>query len=205
VAVERINYLIVGLGNPGKSYANTLHNIGFEVNKALAKKYEADFKENKKLNGLIARSARKEKNLFLFLPLTFMNDSGSAVRACKDYYKIEVNNLLVLVDDVDIDFGEYRMRKSGRSGGHNGLKSIEEYLGTQNYSRLRIGVGQKPNKEMALSSFVLGKFTSAQKKMIPSIIEDAINGIELWMDEGIEQAMNVLNIKKKKIGEEIKE
>ncbi|OGN61823.1 MAG: aminoacyl-tRNA hydrolase [Chlamydiae bacterium RIFCSPHIGHO2_12_FULL_27_8] len=193
------NFLIVGLGNPGILYENTRHNIGFKVVKALGKKYNLEFKKDKKLNSKIAFGKILNKEVLLLLPLTYMNNSGQAVRNCLDYYKVDIKNILVVVDDTEISFEEFRLKKDSSSGGHNGLKSIEHFLKTNSYKRLRIGVGRSG---VELSKFVLQRFSKDEKPKLKNIIEKSIEIIEGFLTEGFEKTSNIGNIKLNKFKEE---
>lgn len=183
--------LIVGLGNPGKKYANTRHNIGFMVVDELARIKNILFKKEAKFKGEIAKAAAEE--IFVLKPLTYMNLSGESVRAVTDYYQIPLENILVVSDDFALPFGELRLRPGGSSGGQNGLKSIEEELQTNQYPRLRFGIGS-PNGQPA-EDYVLEAFTKAEEKALTEIIERAVNAIETWLTLGIEKAMMTVNRK----------
>ena len=189
------NILIVGLGNIGKSYEKTRHNIGFEVVKTIAKKNDFSFKEKKGLKGCIAKGKIGDVEYIFLMPTTFMNESGESVRLCKDYFKIDLKNILIVVDDISIPFGEYRLKKEGSSGGHNGLKSIEKHLHSKNYARLRIGIGDR--KVGHLVTHVLGKFSKDEKANLLPIIEKALYFIEKWQTVGVEKIMTQANIIKK--------
>ena len=193
--MERNKYLIIGLGNIGKSYEKTRHNIGFEVVKAFAKKNDFSFKESKKLKGYIARGQVDNDDFILLMPTTFMNESGIAARLVKDYYKISLDNILVIVDDVAIPLGEFRLKKDSTSGGHNGLKSIESHFKSAEYARLRIGVGDK--KRASLVAHVLGDFSKSEKDKINEVIEKAIEFILSWHNQGLDKTMMKSNIRKK--------
>jgi len=186
------NMLIIGLGNPGLLYQNTRHNIGFKVVKALAKKYKLEFKKDKKLNSKLASGKILNNDVLLLLPQTYMNLSGEAVKKCIDYYKIPIENILVVVDDVDISFEEFKLKKDSSSGGHNGLKSIENLLKTKSYKRLRIGVGKS---DIDLAKFVLQRFTKDEKSKLKSINDRAIEIIEIFLEKGFDLALNKANIK----------
>ncbi len=189
------NYLIAGLGNPGILYSKTRHNIGFQVVKAFADKYEMSFKKNSKLQGYVANSVIDEKSIYLLMPSTYMNNSGIAVRLCKNFYKIDIPKILIVVDDVEIPFGEFRIKKDSGSGGHNGLKSIEENLKSKEYIRLRVGVGKEERK--CLKSYVLNRFSKVEKKQLDEIINQAVDIIEIWIKDGLEKAANIANVRKK--------
>jgi PTH1 family peptidyl-tRNA hydrolase len=185
--------LIAGLGNIGDEYKKTRHNIGFEVILELAKKEKWKFKEKKKLKGEVAEGNIDEKKVYLLKPKTYMNRSGESVKASVLFFKIEIENILVIVDDVNIPFGEFRLKKDSGSGGHKGLENIEEHLG-KGYTRLRIGIGRKNVKN--LSSYVLRRFTKEENKRLKKIIKEAMEIIYLWLMQGLEVAMNMANVRK---------
>jgi PTH1 family peptidyl-tRNA hydrolase len=186
-------YLIVGLGNPGSKYEKTRHNLGFIVVEAFAKKHGFSFKRGWRLNGKIAVGTVEEEKIYLLLPTTYMNLSGSAVRKAVNFYKLPLSQLLVVVDDVYIKVGAMRIRSSGTPGGHNGLKNIDASLGTQDYPRLRVGIGPEEGgllngREMALEDYVLGEFTPSEQTLLPLVAEKSISVIECWLSQGIEAA-----------------
>lgn len=179
-------YLIVGLGNPGKSYEKTRHNIGFQIVKAFAKKHSITFRASlSQVKGSLGMGVFGEKKIFLLLPLTYMNQSGQSVRQCLDYYKID--DLIVITDDIALVLGRIRMRLKGSSGGHNGLKDVEAKLKTQEYKRLRVGVGDRNSGDLA--DYVLGRFTEEEQKQLPEIITRCVCVLETWLLEGEEVAM----------------
>lgn len=184
-------FLIVGLGNPGSAYENTRHNIGFSILEQLAKKNGWAFKDASRLQGRIAQGVINGRKVLLLLPMTYMNSSGESVRLCMDYFKVLKNNIMVVSDDISISFGTLRLKPSGSSGGHNGLKSIESHLGTQIYPRLRVGVGDRTHG--ALADFVLSRFSESEMQQIPQIIERSANALEVWVKEGIVKAMQQAN------------
>ena len=183
--------LIVGLGNPGKSYSRTRHNIGFSVVKKLASKRGFEFKKQLKFKGWIAEGKMGDDSVVLLMPLTFMNLSGEAVALVMHYFQIELPRLMVVTDDVALPMGQLRIRINSGSGGHNGLKSIEESLQTNRYARLRIGVGDRGNGE--LTEHVLGKFSAEEETLLPDVLERAVQAVEIWLDKGITSAMNFAN------------
>ncbi|MEI6242139.1 MAG: aminoacyl-tRNA hydrolase [Chlamydiota bacterium] len=187
------NYLIVGLGNPGKEYEKTRHNVGFMVLDALCAHYQMEFRLKEKVQGWVATKEINGKRVFLLKPKTYMNLSGESVRSAVDFWKIGISNLLVVADDAEILFEEFRLKRDSGSGGHNGLKSIESSLGTNAYARLRVGIG----KNQDLSDHVLTPFTEEESKKLREILEKARGIIELWMFEGIYKAMNCANIRAK--------
>jgi PTH1 family peptidyl-tRNA hydrolase len=199
---EQDHYLIIGLGNPGSAYDKTRHNVGFNIVKAYANKWGLGFKAVSSLNGELAQGRIKERKVLLFLPTTFMNLSGEAVRRCVDYYRVKLDQLIVVTDDVALPLASLRIRSMGSSGGHNGLKSIEEHLGTQHYARLRVGVGQPIQEE--LSDFVLAPFTLEESGKIGAAQLEALKVLDVWVDEGIAKAMQLANqkiLKEKPVGE----
>ncbi len=185
------DYLIVGLGNPGTKYEKTRHNLGFLVLEELAKKWNVSFKRGWRLQGQLASGVVGEKKVHLLMPTTYMNLSGSAVVKAINYYKIELKDLLVVVDDVYVKFGTMRFRDEGSSGGHNGLKSIAGSIGTQKYARLRMGIGPKEGKElsngaqMPLEDYVLANFTASEMQELPQFVEQGASFAEKWLSGNI--------------------
>lgn len=185
---EQKSYLIVGLGNPGLAYEKTRHNLGFMVVKALADKLGWTFKKTSSLKGELAHGHWKDRHLYLLLPTTYMNLSGEAAKAALDYYKLSASeNFLVIVDDVYLPLGGMRLRIQGSAGGHNGLKNIEQQLGTNQYPRLRLGVGSE-DRFQGLHDYVLGRFTENERLELPKIIEKAMEVIMCWILEGAQAA-----------------
>jgi len=190
-------YLIAGLGNFEKRYDHTRHNIGFEAVKELARKHGATFSEKPKVKGLIASFSFDGGKAYLLMPLTYMNDSGISIRLAIEFYNIPLENVLIIVDDIDTEFGKTRMRISSGTGGHNGLKSIEQHLHTKDYARLRVGIGDR--KKGDLSSYVLGKFSEEEKLSLPSIIKKASTCAEIFIDKGLTEAMSMANVNDVKV------
>ena len=185
-------YLIVGLGNPGKEYENTRHNIGFDVIETLAGQEKIDILE-KKHKGLIGKGYIGREKVILAKPCTYMNLSGECVREILDYYKIdEKKNLIVISDDISLPPGQIRMRKKGSAGGHNGLKNIIAHLGHDEFMRIKMGVGEKP-QGFDLADYVLGHFTSMERKIMDEAAGQAADAIRVIMQDGIEKAMNRFN------------
>lgn len=182
--------LIVGLGNPEAKYLDTRHNIGFMVVDACANLWGLSWQEEKRFQGLITQGG---KGIRLLKPLTYMNRSGQSVRAVYDWYKLSVDDVLVVYDDLDLAVGRLRLRKSGSAGGHNGMKSIIAHLGGQDFPRLRLGIGKSELSGTNTVSHVLGKFTPEEKPLIKSAIKLAVEAIEVSLEKGIEQAMNQYN------------
>jgi PTH1 family peptidyl-tRNA hydrolase len=185
--------LIVGLGNPEPKYDNTRHNIGFAVVDELAKVWQMPLKENKRFQGLFSEGVSQGgQKVRLLKPLTYMNRSGQAVRAVTDWYKVEPRSVLVIYDDMDLPVGRLRMRLTGSAGGHNGMKSIIAHLGSQEFPRLRLGIG-KSDGEKSTINHVLGKFAPEEFKVMDEILYISLKAIELGLKEGIEQSMNRYN------------
>jgi len=190
-------YIIVGLGNPGMEYANTRHNAGFNTIGALADKYSVatDYVKHRAVCGKGIIEANK---VLLAMPQTYMNLSGESIRQLVDYYKIDVENeLIVIYDDIYLDPGQLRIRKSGSAGGHNGMKNIITHLGTDKFPRVRIGVGKKP-QEYDLKDYVLGHFTGEDAKTMSEAYKRAGEAVVTIMNDGIDAAMNKFNASAKK-------
>ncbi len=187
-------YIIVGLGNPGREYSNTRHNIGWEVIDALAAEHGIDVLE-KKHKAIIGKGVIAGQKCILVKPQTYMNLSGESVRQVLDYYKAdEEQELIVISDDVSLDVGQIRIRKKGSAGGHNGLKSIIGHLGHDVFQRVKMGVGEKP-KGFDLADWVLGHYNTADRKSMDEAVKRAVQAIELMLTEGPDVAMNRYNRK----------
>jgi PTH1 family peptidyl-tRNA hydrolase len=184
-------YLIVGLGNPGARYEGTRHNVGFRCVEAIAQKYNLTFSKTEH-KSLTASGIIRNKRVLLAKPLTFMNLSGDAVQPLAHFYKIPVERLLVACDDLDIPFGTLRIRKSGSSGGQNGIRHIIERFGTQNIHRVRIGIGRPPGK-MNPADYVLSTFKGDDVITALTLIDRAALAAETWLTDGIEAAMTQFN------------
>lgn len=187
-----MKYLIVGLGNIGAEYASTRHNIGFKILDALAEASNISFKTER--YGDVAEMRLKNKQLVLLKPSTYMNLSGNAVRYWKEKEKIELENILVLVDDLALPFGAIRIKPSGSDAGHNGLKNIAEMLGTQAYPRLRFGIGNNFPRGCQID-YVLGNFTLDERQKLPLRIDVAIDAIKEFVLAGLQKAMCDFNNK----------
>ena len=183
-------FLIVGLGNPGAEYAKTRHNAGFALVEKLAAKWKCDWMNEKKFRARIAKADCDGKKILFCEPQTFMNLSGEPVGALKDFYQLPLKQILVAVDDADLPFGEIRLRKSGSSGGHHGLESIEQHLASREFARLRIGIGRKDGSR-EITNYVLGKFDSVENELLKKVLERASDQIEIWLESGIEKAMQL--------------
>src|SRR5215469_10570818 len=185
-------YLIVGLGNPGAEYARTRHNIGFQVTDRLAVRWRISWALEKKFNARVARVERGERRVLLCQPQTFMNSSGEAVGAVAKFYDILLSQVLVSVDDADLPLGEIRLRPSGSSGGHHGLESIEQHLGTRDYARQRVGIGRQ-NGARQITGHVLGRFSSTEAALMDNVLIVASDQVETWLEAGIQKAMSQFN------------
>jgi peptidyl-tRNA hydrolase, PTH1 family len=186
---------IVGLGNPGPQYARNRHNIGFQVVELFAGRHGIDLPKMQHKarlgDGWVQKQGLREKVL-LVKPLTFMNKSGEAVAPLARYYDIEPQDILVIVDDLDLVSGQLRLRPSGSSGGQNGLKSIIQHLGTQEFARLRVGIGRPPGR-MDAADYVLQNFSQQEEEIFGPLRETIADAVEMWIFEGIEAAMNNYN------------
>ena len=187
-------YIIVGLGNPDRQYQNTRHNIGFDVVDAIAEKYDIAMGERKH-KAVIGKGFIAGQKVVLVKPQTYMNLSGESIRAVIDFYKVdEKNELIVISDDVSLDVGRIRIRKKGSAGGHNGLKNIILHLGHDEFMRVRMGVGEKPQGR-DLADYVLGHFTKEEREVIDESIRNAAAAIEIMVTQGPDAAMNLYNKK----------
>ncbi|MDP2939617.1 MAG: aminoacyl-tRNA hydrolase [Candidatus Omnitrophota bacterium] len=184
--------LIVGLGNPGKDYEKSRHNLGFRVVSELAKGFKLRFKKSEVLQSLILQAKIKNENVLLCLPLVFMNNSGEAVKKIIARKKINFKDLLIVLDDVNLQSGSLRIRAAGSSGGHNGLNSIIESLGATQFSRLRLGIGiTKRNPD--LTDFVLASFSKEEERSLLPVIKKAKDCILSWIKQGVIKTMNEFN------------
>ena len=183
--------LVVGLGNPGKKYDGTRHNVGFAVIDALAAGPDVGRFQDRFDSELAEWFEGGEKTL-LMKPQTFMNLSGRAVRQALDFYQLETKDVLIVCDDMALPLGKLRFRARGTHGGHNGLRDIQQHLGTTDYPRLRLGVGD-PGEERDAVGHVLGKFRPSEKPAIEEAVGAAVQGVVLWVRQGIEKCMNQYN------------
>ncbi len=185
-------YLIVGLGNPGADYARTRHNAGFLVAERLAERWRARWNYENKFNARLARTERGSRRVLLCEPQTYMNASGEAVGAVAAFYQIPLAGLVIVVDDADLALGEIRLRPGGSSGGHHGLESVEQHLGTRDYARLRIGIGRQAGAR-EITGYVLGRFNSTEAAQADKVLTAAADQVETWLDAGIQKAMSQFN------------
>lgn len=187
-------FIIVGLGNPTDEYKGTRHNVGFEVIDTLADKYNIAVTERKS-RAFVGKGMIAGQKVILVKPQTYMNLSGESVRGIVDYYKIDIETeLLIIFDDISLDVGQIRIRKKGSAGGHNGVKNIIQHLGSNEFRRIKVGVGEKP-KEYDLVDYVLGHFSKAEKEIMAEGYQHAIEATELILQDEIEMAMNQYNKK----------
>ena len=188
---------LIGLGNPGKKYSKNRHNIGFLVLEDLSKKYNSNFSLKDKFKSFYSEFKINNCTYRLFLPNTFMNSSGDAVQAIVDWYKIDMNQIFIIVDDKDLPLGKIRYRKKGSSGGHNGLKSIIEKIKTNNFNRIRIGIGSpqslKGEKNLNTISHVLGNISLEEKSILDKVYEKVIECLEQLNTKEEKFIMNELN------------
>lgn len=194
-------YIIAGLGNPERKYENTRHNIGFDVIDALSEKYSIEVKE-RGFKALYGKGIIEGQKVILVKPQTYMNLSGESLRQITDFFKTDVQEeLIVISDDIALEAGTVRIRKKGSAGGHNGLKNIILNLGTEEFKRIRMGVGEKP-AEWDLIDYVLGHFSKEERSLMDEGVNDAVKAIGVILTEGPDKAMNLFNKKKKAEGDE---
>jgi PTH1 family peptidyl-tRNA hydrolase len=192
---------MVGLGNPGDKYAGTRHNIGFEVVDRLSKVWAIPLKQERRFQGEYgAGFGPTRQKVYLLKPLTYMNRSGQSMRAVMDWLKLEPSQVLVVYDDMDLPVGRLRLRLSGSAGGHNGMKSAIAHLGTQDFCRLRIGIGASDragsragDSDKAVVSHVLGNFSKAERSTLDAVVDQAVRTLEKALTDGVEKAMSLYN------------
>ena len=188
-------YIIAGLGNPTREYEKTRHNVGFDTIDVLADKLNTSVDE-KKFKGLYGRGIIAGEKVILLKPQTFMNLSGESIREAADFYKIDPEEIIVIYDDISLEPGQLRIRLKGSAGGHNGIKNIIAHLGTQEFPRIKVGVGAKPPK-MDLADYVLSRFGAEEQKVMDEAFQEAAEAAVMMMTTGAERAMNHYNAKKK--------
>lgn len=186
------SWLLVCLGNPGDKYENTRHNVGYMVADEVAERQRAPIQKLKfkALTNLLTISGEK---VLVMKPITYMNLSGEAVRQAVDFYKVAPDHVLVVSDDTALPVGKLRIRKGGSAGGHNGLKNIIQHLGTDQFPRVRVGVGEKPHPDYDMADWVLGKFQGEDKKAIDAAVKRAADAIECILSDGLDKGMNRFN------------
>lgn len=183
--------LIVGLGNIGTKYTFTRHNVGFMLADSIALNNNLSFRENSRLKCLMTNLRNSSEDYLIIKPTTFMNLSGESVRAVMDYYKIPKEDVLIIYDDLSLNLGKIRFRANGSDGGHNGIKSVIQHVGSNNIARLKIGIGPQPN--LPSEVFVLQNFSKDELEVLKNTISEAKNGIDCFFKEGISVAQNKFN------------
>ena len=187
-----VDWLLVGLGNPGDKYENTRHNAGYMVVDEIGNRKKIPI-QKLKYKALTNTTELGGQKVLVMKPVTYMNLSGEAVRQAADFYKIPAERILVISDDTALAIGKLRIRKNGSAGGHNGLKSIIQQLGTDQFPRLRVGVGEKPHPDYDLAAWVLGHFTGQDKKDMDASVSRAADAVECLLSQGLDRAMNRYN------------
>ncbi|MGA2246559.1 MAG: aminoacyl-tRNA hydrolase [Verrucomicrobiota bacterium] len=185
-------FLIVGLGNPGADYAKTRHNAGFLVVEKLAAQWRTRWSTGRKFNARLSRAERGGRTILLAEPQTFMNASGESVGALMRFYQLPPERILVVVDDADLPLGEIRLRPGGGTGGHHGLESVKQHVGSRDYARLRIGIGRQ-NGLRQITGHVLGQFSAGDSALLDQVLERAAGQLECWLSAGIQKAMSQFN------------
>ena len=182
--------LIVGLGNPGKEYHKSRHNVGFGVVDLLARRWQVAL-DRRRYQGQFGSGVYATEKVLLLKPRTYMNRSGGSVAEALAFYKLELSELLVVLDDMDLELSRLRLRRGGSAGGHNGLQDIIDKLGSPDFARLRLGIGAAEHNDAV--AHVLGRFDAAQEQKIEEAIETAADAVECWISQGIDEAMNRFN------------
>ena len=189
--------LIVGLGNIGKEYETTRHNIGFMVADAIAKKHEVSFNKEER-DAMVAEFRVGGEKILIIKPTTFMNDSGVAVVQFARFYNIAPEDIVIIHDDMDLPVGFLRIRPNGSSGGHNGIKSVQSHLGTDGFVRFRVGIGHPVHEHKVVLDYVLTKFNQEEQKIMTNTIDNVANAADAWITDELEKVMNKYNSKKAK-------
>ncbi len=189
---SNIDYIVVGLGNPGKQYDGTRHNVGFEAVDYITGKYSVALKKLK-FSALSEKAEVCGKTVLFMKPQTYMNNSGEAVGAAARFYKVPADRIIVIMDDVSLPCGAVRIRKKGSAGGHNGLKSINYHLKSEEYPRIKIGVGEKPHPDYDLADWVLGTMSARDEKTVKARFDDVLKAIESIIKGDFDAAMNECN------------
>ena len=191
-AGQGVQWMVVGLGNPGANYNNTRHNLGFEVIDYLACHFDFALKRSK-FNAYYTKQKLSCQQILFVKPQTFMNNSGVAVGAFARQFKIEAERIIVVQDDITIAPGKFKLKKGGSSGGHNGISSIEDFLSSSSFIRVKCGIEARPRSDMPLSSWVLGRFNEEEKQLIAKMLPSVAEAILMILNEGIDIAMNKFN------------
>lgn len=192
--------IIAGLGNPGDKYAGTRHNMGFGVIDELAERHRISM-NSVKLKGLVGSGIIGGQKVLLVKPQTYMNCSGECVRPLADYYKVPVEDIIIIYDDISLDVGQIRVRGKGSAGGHNGMKSLIQHLGSSDFPRIRVGVGDKP-AQMDLADYVLGRFPKEELEDVRLSLKTGADAVESMIENGVDATMNKYNAFKRKSKEE---
>ncbi|MBQ8742009.1 MAG: aminoacyl-tRNA hydrolase [Clostridia bacterium] len=187
-----ITHIVVGLGNPGKEYTYNRHNAGFMCMDVICSKYGARV-DKSKFKALVGECTVAGKRVLLMKPQTFMNNSGEAIREAADFYNVPAENIIVIFDDISIGVGSMRIRRKGSAGGHNGIKSVIEHLSTNEFPRIKIGVGEKPSPEYDLIKWVLGNIPEEDRKKVSEVYSKAADALETMLSGNIDTAMNKFN------------
>ncbi len=185
--------MIVGLGNPGPRYAHNRHNVGFQIVDALAEKHALSF-QKRQFKALLAMGVIQEERVLLVKPQTYMNLSGDAVQPLVSYYKVALSDMMVVFDDMDLPLGVIRLRPFGGAGGHNGMRSIIQRLGSNQFPRLRVGIDRPPGR-MDPAAYVLQDFSPEEEALMVQVRARAVEALEMWLAQGIDAAMNAFNVK----------
>ena len=185
-------FLIVGLGNPGTEYAATRHNIGFDMVTFLSDQYNIPLRSREE-KALVGKGVIEGQKVILAQPQTYMNLSGEAVREAVNFYKIPPENVIVIFDDISLDVGKLRIKRKGSDGGHNGIKSIVSCISSNNFPRIKLGVGKKPHPDYDLAAWVLSEFKKDEAKPLKEAIDNACDALLLMLDGKIDEAMNKFN------------
>lgn len=185
-------YLIVGLGNPEEDYSKTRHNMGFNVINAIANEYQIKITKNK-FDGLYADGVIENKKVILLKPQTFMNLSGKSIIQLVNFYKIELENIIVIYDDIDVEKGKIKIRKQGSAGSHNGMKSVIEELGTESFIRIRVGIG-KPEYKNDMINYVIGAISEEEQNILNAGVKKAKEAVIEILENGVDIAMNKYNV-----------
>lgn len=186
-------FLIVGLGNPGREYERTRHNAGFMLVDRLAEDWRAGWNGEKKFKAVTAKASPAGKRVILVKPQTFMNLSGEAAGPLKNFYRVPPANVLVAVDDANLPLGTVRLRPDGSPGGHHGLESVEQVLGTRAWPRLKLGIGRNSPEQREISGHVLGRFATDEMTVFEQVLGHAARQVTCWLNDGAEKAMNRFN------------
>jgi peptidyl-tRNA hydrolase, PTH1 family len=184
--------IIVGLGNPGRQYARTRHNIGFLLVEKLAERWKAGWTDERRFKARVAKHRSDHGPVLLAQPQTYMNLSGEAVQLIAGFYRIAPESVLIAVDDADLPMGQIRMRPEGSGGGHHGLESVEQQLGTRKYPRLRLGIGRR-NERRDIAGYVLQPFSAEDEPTLAKVLDRAERQVECWLEHGVGRAMNEFN------------